>query len=78
LLEMYARMMGVESGKSPIAHPEVAGEGVEFDWGAGKMYYRSEPISLKRSKDTFVALVRKSLSDIVLSKERVRSFAKHA
>ena len=33
LLEMYARMMGVESGKSPIAHPEVAGEGVEFDWG---------------------------------------------
>ena len=42
------------------------------------MYYRSEPISLKRSKDTFVALVKKSLSDTVLSKQRVRSFAKHA
>jgi hypothetical protein len=78
LLELFARMMGVESGKSPIAHPEVAGEGVEFDWGAGKMYYRSQPIKDKRTKDLFVALVKRSLSEIVLSKERVRSFSKHA
>jgi hypothetical protein len=36
LLELYARMMGLDSGKSPIAQPEVAGEGVEFDWGLGR------------------------------------------
>jgi hypothetical protein len=35
LLELDAQMMGVESGKSPISHLEVAGEGVEFDWGGG-------------------------------------------
>jgi hypothetical protein len=36
LLELYPCMMGVELGKSPIAHPEVAGEGVEIDWGLGR------------------------------------------
>jgi hypothetical protein len=78
LLELFAWMMGVKSGKSPIAHPEVAGEGVEFDLGAGKMYYRSQPIASKQTKDLFVALVKRSLSEVVLSKERVQSFAKHA
>jgi hypothetical protein len=51
---------------------------VEFDWGAGKMYYRSQPIKDKQTKDLFVALVKRSLSEVVLSKERVRSFSKHA
>ena len=33
LLQYYARELGVESDRSPKCHPEIAGEGIEFDWG---------------------------------------------
>jgi hypothetical protein len=39
LLQSYACSMGVDLGKSPIAHPEVAGEGIESDLGAGMIHY---------------------------------------
>jgi hypothetical protein len=61
LLQTYAKLLGVEAGKTPIGHPEVVGEGVEFNWGAGKVYFRSQPIKLKRTKESFFVLVRSSL-----------------
>jgi hypothetical protein len=78
LLESFARTLGVRAGKSPPGHPEVAGEGIEFVWGAGKVCFRFHPLQDKKTKSGFIALVHYCLSDKVLSIERVRSFARRA
>jgi hypothetical protein len=78
LLQQHGRTMGVRVGRSPVAHPEIAGEGVEYVWGAGKIYYRSRPLKEKRSLGGFMKLVKYLLSDAILSKDRVQSFARHA
>ena len=66
LLQYYAKELGVESDRSPVCHPEIAGEGIEFDWGCAKVYYRSQPLNKKRTKDKFFALVDESLGQNVL------------
>jgi hypothetical protein len=78
LIESYSRTLGVRSGKSPPGHPEVAGEGIEFVWGAGKVCFRFHPLKDKKTKDDFINLVHYCLSDEVLSVDRVRSFARRA
>jgi hypothetical protein len=78
LLESFARTLGVRAGKSPPGHPEVAGKGIEFVWGAGKVCFRFHPLQDKKTKSGFIALVHSCLSDKVLSIERVRSFARQA
>jgi hypothetical protein len=52
LLQQHGCIMGVCVGRSPVAHPEIAGEEVEYVWGAGKIYYHSRPLKEKRSLGT--------------------------
>jgi hypothetical protein len=74
----HGHTLGVRVGRLPVAHPEIAGEGVEYDWGAGKIHYRSRPLKEKHTIEGFMELVKFSLLEAVLSKEQVRSFAQHA
>ena len=57
LLQYYAKELGVESDRSPVCHPEITGEEIEFNWGCAKVYYRSQPIKKKRLKNHFKALM---------------------
>jgi hypothetical protein len=65
-------------GRSPIAHPEIAGEGIEYDWGAGKIYYCGQPIKDKWTLEKFLKLVKYCLSDAILLKGRVHLFVWHS
>jgi len=49
---------------TPKFHCELAGEGIEYSWGASKRYYRRQPITMKRSTINFELLVRDSISKI--------------
>jgi hypothetical protein len=64
-------------GRLPIVHPEIAGEGIEYDWGAGKIYYCGQPIKDKWTLEKFLKLVKYCLSDAILLKDRVCLFAWH-
>ena len=57
LLQHYARELGVEPDNSPKCHPEIAGDGIEYDWVYAKLHYRAQLLSKKKSKDNFQALV---------------------
>ena len=48
LLQIYCSKLGVLSDRSPIAHCEIAGDGIEFDWGFSKIIYRSKPLDEKK------------------------------
>ena len=63
LLQNCCKKIGVLTDRCPVAHPEIVGEGIEFDWGCSKLVYRSKPLSLKSSKEKFHNLV-----DTVLDK----------
>ena len=45
LLQYHAESRSIEDGqqilliRSPKCHPEVAGEGIEYDWGGAKKWY---------------------------------------
>jgi hypothetical protein len=43
----------VKVERTPKCHPEIAGEGVECDWGYAKGAHRCLPISEKRTKSKF-------------------------
>lgn len=62
LLQLRAEEMGVTIIRSPKCHPEIAGVGIEYIWGVAKNYYRREPLSRKRGREHFFALVRECLS----------------
>jgi hypothetical protein len=56
----------------------VAGEGIEFVWGAGKVSFWFHPLQDKKTKESFFNLVHYCLSDKVLSTDRVHSFVRRA
>ena len=78
LLQYYGKLLGVETDRSPKCHPEIAGEGIEFNWGCSKVYYRSQPIARKRCKDNFYELVDESLGSMVLNIGLCRNNARRA
>jgi len=49
---------------TPKFHCELAGEGIEYSWGASKRYYRSQPLSKKKSYRSFDELVRWSVGKV--------------
>ena len=65
LLQYYAKQLGVESDRSPVYHPEIAGEGIEFNLGCSNVYYRAQPWI--RSKDKFYTLVDECLGPTVVT-----------
>jgi hypothetical protein len=79
LLQYHGRLMGVKVVRTPKCHPEIAGEGIEYDWGCGKGFYRRLPLSAKKTKNKFRESVKKSLDmDKVLTVQRRRLFSKRA
>ena len=53
MLQYYCKKLGIRTDRTPVAHCEIAGEGIEFDWGFSKIAYNSKPISLKQNKSKF-------------------------
>ena len=52
--------------RSPKCHPEIAGEGIEYDWAAAKSKYRRAPLAAKANLKSFKALVHKCLKSLDL------------
>jgi hypothetical protein len=61
LLQYHGRLLGVKVKRTPKCHPEIAGEGIEYDWGCAKGVYRHLPISQKKTKEKFRGSVRKCM-----------------
>ena len=79
LLQYHGRLLGVKVERTPKCHPEIAGEGIEYDWGCAKGVYRRLPISEKRTKNKFRESVNRAMdSNTVLTIERRRLFSKRA
>ena len=57
LLQYHAKNIGAIVDHSSKAHPEVAGEGVEYDWGFSKLAYHRHPLERKKKKEKFHELV---------------------
>ncbi len=75
-LQFRATQLGVRIVCSPKYHPEIAGESIEYCWAQSKNTYRGFPLKDKRTKESFRKLVFKSISNEVLTKERVRMFSR--
>ena len=69
---------GIVVIKSPKCHAELAGEGIEYTWGFVKNIYRRMPLSQKRSKENFFSSVKHVLDRSVITKMKVRKFARKA
>ena len=50
--------------RSPKCHPELAGEGIEYDWAGVKNHYRCSAPKKKKDAKGFRELVNKSLESI--------------
>jgi hypothetical protein len=76
LLQYHGRLRGVKALWTPKCHPEIAGEGIEYDWGCGKGFYRRLPLSTKKMKNWFCESVKSSLDmDKALTVERRHLFS---
>ena len=74
LLQHHGIKMGVIIDRSPKCHPELAGKGIEYDWGLSKLHYRRNPQKYKRSKEKFHSLVEESTNPkTVLNIQHIRS-----
>jgi hypothetical protein len=79
LLQYHGRLLGVKVERTTKCHPEIVGEGIEYDWGCGKGVYRRLPLLRKRTKEKFCESVKECLdSDEVLTVDRRRLFSKRA
>jgi hypothetical protein len=59
LLQYHGRQLGVIIDRTPKCHPEMAGEGIEYNWGCAKGFYHRLPITEKRTKNKFSESVKK-------------------
>jgi hypothetical protein len=62
LLQHHGGLLGVKVERILKHHPELAGEGVECDWGCSKNVYRRMPIAEKRTKKKFLESVSENCS----------------
>jgi hypothetical protein len=62
LLQYHGRLIGVLVDRTPICHPELAGEGIEYCWACSKGFYRRLPLKSKKGKVNFKKSVRQALS----------------
>ena len=61
---------------TPKFHCEIAGDGVEYSWGASKRWYRKQSFASKRSFTNFEILVMNSLKRVNI--EMCRRFSRKA
>jgi hypothetical protein len=78
-LQFLGRTIGVAVDCTPKFHAELAGEGIEYSWGFAKQLYRRKPVSMKKGRVNFKALVRKCTDPATeIDKVRVGKFAGRA
>jgi hypothetical protein len=78
-LQYLGTQLGVTVELTPKFHAELAGEGVEYSWAHAKAFYRRVPVSRKRGRENFKALVKECTCPVnVLSKVRIEKFAARA
>ncbi len=70
--------LGIVIDRTPKCSPELAGEGVEYSWACAKGWYRLQPNSKKKTKESFHNLVKECLGPKILSTVRVRMFSRRA
>jgi hypothetical protein len=76
LLQYHGRLLGVKVEWTPKCHPEIAGAGIEYDWGVGRVYIAIY-LCCKRTKGKFCESVKEFLdSDAVLTVDHTRHFSK--
>ena len=78
LLQYHGRQLGVLIDRTPKCHPEMAGEGIEYNWGCAKGFYRRLPTTRKKTKAKFRESVQKSISRNIMTTERQRMFSRRA
>ena len=78
MLQHIAKKIGVKVLLTPKCHAELAGVGVEYVWACAKGAYRNLSLQDKRGKDNFKSSVRYCLSEEVITKVRIRKFARRA
>jgi hypothetical protein len=61
LLQYHGRLLKAKLVRTPKCDSKIAGEGIEYDWGCGKGFYRHLPLSAKKTKIKFRESVKKSL-----------------
>ena len=76
MLQYMGEQLGVIVDRSPKCTPEIAGEGVEYDWAMAKLAYRKLPLEKKKGKEKFHKLVHECVGHDVLTVERTRQFAR--
>ena len=57
LLQYHGALLNVIVDRTPKCHPEIAGEGIEYDWAAAKQYYCLLRIKEKRRKQSFCKML---------------------
>lgn len=61
LLQYNGEKLGCIIDRSPKCTPEIAGDGIEYDWAMAKIWYRKQPWEDKKKKDKFRLLVEEAL-----------------
>jgi len=80
-MQFIAQELGVEVVMTPKAHPELAGQGVEYSWGYSKFTFRRNNTgrTSKEKVQQLEANIRAALStESSLNIERVRKFVRKA
>ena len=78
LQHVGAEKLGICVDRTPKCSPEIAGEGIEYCWACAKGWYRRQPHSSKKTKDSFHSLIDDCLGPRVLSVVRARMFSRRA
>ena len=61
---------------TPKFHCELAGEGIEYSWGAAKHFYHKQSLEYKKTLQKFINLVKTSVKRVNI--QMVRRFAARA
>ena len=77
-LEFVCHELGCKVLITTKYHTEYAGVGIEYSWGLSKAMYQKCPLSSKKGKQNFDALVSKCISRTALTKDVVRKFSQRA
>ena len=79
MLQHVGESLDVIIDRTPICHPEMAGEGIEYSWDIAKTIYRIMPYKLKKTKKSFLECVDKALNpDVSLTIDKVRRCSRKA
>ena len=70
--------LGVVVHSTPKYHAELAGEGIEYVWALSKNWFKRQPLSARKSRQQFKALVKRALSPKMVTAKTVRGCGRRA